>query len=323
MDKNDTIYVAGHNGMVGSAIVRLLKKEGFHKVLTVNRERCDLSRQNEVDIWFDQHDIDYVFLAAAKVGGIHANNSFGAEFIHENLAIQTNVIHAAYKHGVKGLLFLGSSCIYPRDCPQPIKEEYLMTGPLESTNESYAIAKIAGLKMVAAYNREYGTRYLALMPTNLYGMNDNFDLNTSHVVPALLRKFNEAHKTGAPSVRVWGTGSPRREFLLVDDLAEACLFCMHLYSLQPEPGSTLINVGSGEEVNIAELARMVARTVGYKGNIEFDSSMPDGTPRKLLDSSRINALGWRARKTLDEGLSETYAWYLKHQGEKAVEHASH
>ena len=311
MNKNDNIYVAGHNGMVGSAIVRLLKMEGFHKVLTANRDHCDLSKQEEVNIWFDQHDIDYLFLAAAKVGGIHANNSFGAQFIHENLAIQTNVIHAAYKHGVKGLLFLGSSCIYPRDCPQPIKEEYLMTGPLESTNESYAIAKIAGLKMVEAYNREYGTQYLALMPTNLYGMNDNFDLSTSHVVPALLRKFNEALKTGAPCIRVWGTGLPRREFLLVDDLAEACLFCMRLYSTQREPGFAVINVGSGEEVSIAQLARMVARTVGYKGNIEFDPSMPDGTPRKILDSSRINALGWRAKISLRDGLADTYRWYLQ------------
>ena len=234
MNANDTIYVAGHKGMVGSAIVRLLKNEGFRKVLTVGRDHCDLIRQDKVDAWFDRHDIDYVFLAAAKVGGIHANNSFGAQFIYENLAIQTNVIHAAYKHGVKGLLFLGSSCIYPRGCPQPVKEEYLMTGPLESTNEPYAIAKIAGLKMVEAYNNQYGTRYLALMPTNVYGMNDNFDLNTSHVVPALLRKFNEARETGAPGARVWGTGTPRREFLLVDDLADACLFCMRLYSKQKQ-----------------------------------------------------------------------------------------
>ena len=323
MNTNDTIYVAGHNGMVGSAIVRLLKMEGFDNVLTVGRDHCNLVRQDKVDTWFDRHDIDYVFLAAAKVGGIHANNSFGAQFIYENLAIQTNVIHAAYKHGVKGLLFLGSSCIYPRDCPQPIKEEYLMTGPLESTNESYAIAKIAGLKMVEAYNREYGTRYMALMPTNLYGMNDNFDLNTSHVVPALLRKFNVARQSEAPGIRVWGTGTPRREFLLVDDLADACLFCMRLYGKQSQPGFTVFNVGSGEEVSIAELARMVAQTVGYEGNIEFDSSMPDGTPRKLLDSSRINALGWRARKSLGEGLGETYEWFLKHQSGNAVAHSSH
>jgi len=317
MKHNGSIYVAGHNGMVGSAIVRLLKKCGYQKVLTVEREQCDLTRQDQVNAWFDSQEIGYVFLAAAKVGGIHVNNSYGAPFIHENLVIQTNVIHAAYEHGVEGLLFLGSSCIYPRECPQPIKEEYLLTGPLEPTNEPYAVAKIAGLKMIEAYNKQYGTRYLALMPTNLYGPNDNFDLATSHVLPALLRKFHEAHESGAKCVRVWGTGSPLREFLAVDDLAEACLLCM-----QQAAGNTVINVGSGEEFTIAELARLVAQTVGYHGDIEFDTGMPDGTPRKLLDSSRINALGWHARTTLREGLSETYKWYLQQRSGKLVEHPS-
>ena len=313
MRKNDAIYVAGHNGLVGSAIVRRLKSEGFQNIVTCTRQACDLTNQAEVNTWFAKHPIDYVFLAAAKVGGIHANNTYRAEFIYDNLAIQINVIHAAYQHNVKGLLFLGSSCIYPRDCPQPMREEYLLTAPLESTNEPYAIAKIAGLKMVEAYNTQYHTKYLALMPTNLYGMNDNFDLNTSHVIPALIRKIHEAYSTGSPSVQVWGTGKPRREFLLVDDLADACIFCM-----QHQHEYNVVNVGSGEEVTIAKLAETIARVVGYQGRIEFDATMPDGTPRKLLDTSRIRSLGWSPKTSLYEGITATYAWYLDHLNEKVA-----
>ncbi len=313
MNLNAAIFVAGHRGMVGSAIVRLLKKEGFHNILTAKRSVCDLTRQQQVEAWFNHHGVDYVILAAARVGGIHANNTRGAEFIYQNLVIQTNVIHSAYQNGVKGLMFLGSSCIYPRDCPQPIKEEYLLTGPLEATNESYAIAKIAGLKMVEAYNKQHGTGYLTLMPTNLYGPNDNFDPDSSHVLAALIRKFSDARDSSEKVVKVWGTGMPRREFLLSDDLAEACLFCM-----RRNIGHSMVNVGSGEEVTIRELAELVAQTVGFRGQIEFDSRMPDGTPRKLLDSSRINATGWQARTPLREGLRRLYEWYLDRNGGKAA-----
>lgn len=313
MRKSDTVYVAGHNGLVGSAIVRRLTAEGFDNVLTCSRQVCDLTNQAAVNTWFAEQNIDYVFLAAAKVGGIHANNTYRAEFIYDNLAIQTNVIHAAYQHHVKGLLFLGSSCIYPRDCPQPTREEHLLTGPLESTNEPYAIAKIAGLKMVEAYNAQYHTRYLSIMPTNLYGVNDNFDLNTSHVIPALIRKIQAAHSAGSASVQVWGTGKPMREFLLVDDLADACVFCM-----QREHKYDLMNVGSGEEVSIAKLAELIAKVIGYKGKIEFDPTMPDGTPRKLLDTSRIRELGWRPKTALYDGIAATYAWYLDHMDEKVA-----
>lgn len=308
MNPNDTIFVAGHNGMVGSAILRLLERQGFRNVLTAQRSECDLTRQDQVEAWFTSHAVDYVFLAAARVGGIRANNTRGAEFIQQNLAIQTNVIHSAWQNGVKKLLFLGSSCIYPRDCPQPIKEEYLLTGPLESTNEPYAIAKIAGLKMVEAYNKQYGTDWLTLMPTNLYGANDNFDPESSHVLAALVQRFIEARDNGARTVEVWGTGSPRREFLLSDDLAEACVFCM-----QNDIGHSVINVGSGEEVSIRELAELVAETVGYEGRIRFDPRMPDGTPRKLLDSSRINAAAWHARTPLPEGLKMVCERYDKQE----------
>ncbi len=313
MKHNDAIYVAGHNGLVGSAIVRQLTAGGFNNVVTSDRRACDLTDQAAVNAWFDQHEIDYVFLAAARVGGIHANNTYRAEFIQQNLAIQTNVIHAAYQHEVKRLLFLGSSCIYPRDCPQPMREEHLLTGPLEPTNEPYAIAKIAGLKMVQAYNAQYHTQYLSLMPTNLYGVNDNFDLNTSHVIPALIRKITEAKNSGSDKVLLWGTGRPRREFLLVDDLADACIFC-----LQQEHRYDVVNVGSGEEVTIKELAELIASVVGFTGKITFDSSMPDGTPRKLLDSSRIREMGWQPKTSLAQGIRATYTWYLDKGSEKVA-----
>jgi GDP-L-fucose synthase len=313
MNQDDTIFVTGHKGMVGSAILRRLKKKGFRNVLVSNRDECDLARQDQVESWFGSHQIDHVFLAAARVGGIRANNTRGAEFIQQNLAIQTNVIHSAWQTHVKKLLFLGSSCIYPRDCPQPIKEEYLLTGPLERTNESYAIAKIAGLRMVQAYNKQYGTKWITLMPTNLYGANDNFDPDTSHVLAALVNRFTEAVETGQNTVTVWGTGTPRREFLHSDDLAEACLFCM-----QNDIGYSVVNVGSGEEVTIRELAELIARTVGYQGRIEFDPQMPDGTPRKLLDSSRINTAGWRARTSLTDGLDLIHDWYREQKKGKVA-----
>lgn len=313
MNRQDTIFVAGHRGLVGSAITRCLARSGFERVLTSSRQECDLTDQAAVNAWFSRHEVDYVFLAAAKAGGINANRTYRAEFIYENLAIQTHVIHAAFRHGVKGLLFLGSSCIYPRDCPQPMREEHLLTGPLESTNEPYAVAKIAGVKMVEAYNAQYGTRYLSLMPTNLYGINDNFDPNTSHVIPALMKKLHEARVSRSPAVQVWGTGTPKREFLLVDDLADACLFCM-----QQQHDYDLLNVGSGEEVSIKELAGIIAEAVGYAGRIEFDPAMPDGTPRKLLDSSRIRQLGWRPKVALRDGIRETYQWYLKREQERAA-----
>ena len=307
------VLVTGHNGMVGSAIVRCLAAAGYSNILTSDRGDCDLTDQSAVNAWFERHDIDYVFLAAAKVGGIHANDTFRAEFIYQNLMIQTNVVHAAWRSGVKRLQFLGSSCIYPRDCPQPMREEHLLSGPLEHTNEPYAVAKIAGVKMVEAYNAQYKTRYVALMPTNLYGINDNFDLKTSHVLPALLRKVLDAHNKGQKSVQVWGTGKPMREFLLVDDLADACVVCM-----QGEHDYDLINVGSGEEVSIKQLVEIIADVVGYKGNIEFDIAMPDGTPRKLLDSSRIRGLGWRPCTSLREGIGRTLDWYLENNSGKAA-----
>jgi GDP-L-fucose synthase len=302
------IHVAGHLGLVGSAIRRRLEREGFTNLLLRSLAELDLTDQSATDAFFAEHRPEFVFLAAARVGGIHANRSQPAEFIYGNLAIQTNVIHAAWKHGVKKLLFLGSSCIYPKDAPQPISEAALLTGPLEPTNEPYAIAKIAGLKMCQAYRRQYGFRAICLMPTNLYGPGDNFDLETSHVLPALIRKFHEARERGAPSVTLWGTGAPRREFLHVDDLADAAVFLMEHYD-----GEEAVNVGCGEDLTIAELARLVADIAGYQGQILFDSAMPDGTPRKLLDVSRLTTLGWRPRIGLREGIEQTYRWYMKHR----------
>ncbi|NCO60273.1 GDP-L-fucose synthase, partial [bacterium] len=274
-------------------------------ILRTHRE-LDLTRQAEVEAFFASEKPEYVFLAAAKVGGIWANSSYPAEFIYRNITIQTNIIHAAYLSGVKKLLFLGSSCIYPRDCPQPMKEEYLLSGYLESTNEPYAVAKIAGIKMCQSYNRQYGSRYISVMPTNLYGPEDNFDLETSHVLPALIRKFHEAKERGLTEVVIWGTGTPRREFLHVDDLAGACVFLMEHYD-----GSEIVNIGVGEDQTIRELAEMIAEVVGFDGKLQFDPTKPDGTPVKLLDVGRLNRLGWKARIPLRNGLAETYEWYRK------------
>jgi len=306
MEKSSKIFVAGHRGLVGSAIVRKLQKEGYTNLILKGREEVDLTRQEEVERFFKKERPEYVFLAAAKVGGIHANRTYPAEFIYQNLMIECNVIHSAYKYGVKKLLFLGSSCIYPRECPQPMKEEYLLSGYLEPTNEAYAVAKIAGLKLCQYYKRQYGANFISCMPTNLYGPNDNFDLNTSHVIPALIRKFHEAKINNKPYVEVWGTGKPLREFLHVDDLADACLFLMQNYD-----DEIWINVGSGEEVSIAELANMIKEIVGYKGRIVFNPDMPDGTPRKLLDISRLKSLGWEKKISLFDGLRSTYEWYVE------------
>ncbi|WP_020154095.1 GDP-L-fucose synthase [Caldibacillus debilis] len=306
MEKNSKIYVAGHRGLVGSAIVRKLREKGYQNLVYRTRKELDLRDKNQVDEFFEREQPDYVFLAAAKVGGIVANNEYPADFIRDNLMIQTNVIDAAYRNGVKKLLFLGSTCIYPKFAPQPLKEEYLLTGELEPTNEPYAIAKIAGIKMCQSYNRQYGTKYISVMPTNLYGPNDNFDLHTSHVLPALIRKFHEAKENNAPYVEVWGTGTPRREFLYSDDLADACIFLMKNYE-----GNEIINIGVGKDISIKELAEKIKNVVGYQGEIKFDTSKPDGTPRKLVDVSRINALGWKASISLDEGLQKVYQWFLE------------
>lgn len=304
MDRSSKIYVAGHSGLVGSAIVRKLEAEGFGNILTRDSGSLDLRSQVAVDGFFASEKPEYIFLAAAKVGGILANNERPAEFIYDNLAIQSNVVHSAYRHGAKKLLFLGSSCIYPKAAPQPMKEEYLLTGALEPTNEPYAVAKIAGIKMCQAYHRQYGCNFISLMPTNLYGPGDNFDLGSSHVIPALVRKFLEAKKAGSPAATIWGTGIPRREFLHVDDLADACLFLMEKYD-SPE----IINIGVGNDISVTELAVLVAELSGYGGRIVYDPSRPDGTPRKLLDISRLKALGWEAKINLREGLADTIKWY--------------
>jgi GDP-L-fucose synthase len=299
--KDTRIYVAGHTGMVGSAIVRCLKASGYSNILVRTRRELDLLDGPAVHAFLGAERPEFIFLAAAKVGGIHANNSYPASFLFQNLAIETNVIHAAAEAGVPRLLFLGSSCIYPRDCPQPIREDYLLTGPLEATNEPYAIAKIAGLKLCDAYNREHGTKYFSVMPTNLYGPGDNYDLKSSHVLPALLRKAHEAKMRGDRELTVWGSGEPRREFLHVDDAAEACVFLM-------ESGieTGLFNVGTGTDLSIKELAELMMEVVGLKANLVFDRSKPDGTPRKLLDVSRLHALGWQAKRPLREGIAATY-----------------
>src|SRR5579863_2851294 len=308
--KDGRVFVAGHRGLVGSAIIRRLEKLGCRDLLVRSRSELDLREQAEVDCFFREERPEFVFLAAAKVGGIMANATRPAEFLYDNLAIQTNVIRSARAHGAKKLLFLGSSCIYPKLAPQPIKEEYLLTGPLETTNEAYAIAKIAGLKLAAAYHSQYGFSAISLMPTNLYGPGDNFDLQSSHVLPAMIRRFHEAKISGASSVTLWGTGTPRREFLHVDDLAEAACFLMENYD-----SSDLLNVGVGEDLTISDLAALVARIVGYSGRIVFDASRPDGAPRKLLDVSRIHALGWQARIPLEQGIASTYEWYVAHTAE--------
>ena len=346
MDKDSKIYVAGHRGLVGSAIMRRLEIEGCKNLITRTHAELDLTRQERVEEFFHEERPDYVFLAAARVGGIYANNTYPAEFIYSNLTIQTNIIHASYLFEVKKLLFLGSSCIYPRDCPQPMKEEYLLTGPLEPTNEAYAIAKIAGIKMCQSYNRQYGTNFISVMPTNLYGPNDNFDLETSHVLPALIRKFHlaklaaEGHwddiqkdeqifspipddikksfginpsinqslnqSATQPKVILWGTGLPKREFLHVDDLVDAYGFLMKNYNK-----SEIINIGVDKDQTIKELAEIIAKVTGFKGNLRFDPSKPDGTPVKRLDVSKINSIGWKAKIGLEEGISKTYNWYVE------------
>ncbi|NOZ24820.1 MAG: GDP-L-fucose synthase [Nitrospirae bacterium] len=310
MDSSSRIYVAGHRGLVGSAIVRRLRAGGYREIITRTHAELDLTRQAEVEEFFERERPEYVFLAAAKVGGIVANNTYPAEFIHTNLMIQTSVLHASYLSGVRKLLFLGSSCIYPKFAPQPMKEEYLLTGELEPTNEPYAVAKIAGIKMCQAYNRQYGTNFISAMPTNLYGPNDNFDLETSHVLPAMIRKFHEAGSAGRPVV-LWGSGSPRREFLHVDDLADACVFLMENHDVRADSGPDLINIGTGKDITIRELAELIRETVGFDGPVQWDSSRPDGTPRKLLDVSRMRALGWEPKISLRQGIEQTYDWYLR------------
>jgi GDP-L-fucose synthase len=315
MDKHAKIYVAGHRGLVGSAIMRQLAKQGYSNIVTRTHVELDLTNQQAVADFFVTEKPEYVFLAAAKVGGIHANNTYPAEFIHENLAIQCNVIHQSYVNGVKRLLFLGSSCIYPRDCPQPIKEEYLLTGRLETTNRPYALAKIAGIEMCWSYNRQYGTQYLAVMPTNLYGPGDNYHLENSHVIPALIRKFHEAKINNQPTVTVWGTGTPKREFLYSDDMVEACIYVINLPEAQFKPMLAsgrnnglppVLNLGSNADLTIAELAALVKDVVGFNGEVIFDASKPDGTMRKLMDSGRLNRLGWSKRTKLSDGLSIVY-----------------
>ena len=315
MQPDSRIYVAGHRGLVGSALVRQLQRSGYRNLIVRTHAELELTNQQAVRDFFDKERPEYVFLAAAKVGGIHANNTYPAEFIHSNLAIQTNVIHEAWRHGVKRLLFLGSSCIYPKDCPQPIKEEYLLTGPLEETNRPYALAKIAGVEMCWSYNRQYGTRYLAAMPTNLYGPGDNYDLNNSHVLPALIRKIHEAKQRTDFEVMIWGSGTPRREFLYSDDMADACLHLMTLddpvfngvLGIEKPP---LVNIGYGDDLTILELAGLVKKAVGYAGAFVLDRSKPDGTMKKLLDVSRLNALGWKARTSLEDGIQLAIADFL-------------
>jgi GDP-L-fucose synthase len=305
MKKTDKIYVAGHNGMVGSAIVRALQKQGFENLVYRTSKELDLRNQEAVDQFFSEEKPHYVFLAAAKVGGIVANNTYRAEFLYDNLMIVSNIVHSAHAHGVTKLLFLGSSCIYPKMAPQPIKEEYLLTGPLEYTNEPYAIAKIAGIKLCESYRDQYGDDFISVMPTNLYGINDNYHPENSHVLPALIRRFHEAKMNGLKEVMIWGSGTPKREFLYADDLADACLFLMEEYS-----GKEIVNIGCGEDLSIRELAELVKEVTGYTGNLVFDTSKPDGTPRKLLDVSKINALGWRYKTSLREGMNMAYQDFL-------------
>lgn len=310
MNKDARIYVAGHRGLVGSAIVRRLQADGYSNLLLRSSAELDLRSQPAVEEFFATQRPEYVFLAAAKVGGIHANSTYPADFIRDNLQIQTNVIDAAHRHGVNKLLFLGSSCIYPKHAPQPMPESCLLTGALEPTNEWYAIAKIAGVKMCQAYRQQYGFNAIATMPTNLYGPGDNFDLQNSHVLPALIRKFHEARQRGEREVIVWGTGTPRREFLYCDDLADACLFLMQRFD-----GAEPVNIGWGEDVSIRELAGLVREIVGFHGDLRFDASKPDGTPRKLLDVSRLSALGWRPSVSLRDGIAATYRWFIQHQSD--------
>lgn len=305
MRRDSKIYVAGHRGLVGSAIMRALKRDGYENIITRTHAELDLTEQSAVREFFTHERPEYVFLAAAKVGGIGANSRYPADFIYENLAIETNVIHAAWRSGVEKLLFLGSSCIYPKLAPQPIKEDYLLSGALERTNDAYAIAKIAGLEMCRHFFNQYGAKFISVMPTNLYGPEDNFDLENSHVLPALIRKFHEAKISSSPAVELWGTGTPRREFLHVDDMAAACVFLMNSYD-NPQ----FLNVGTGNDVTIKELAQLVSSVAGYDGKITWDSAKPDGTPRKLLDVSRLKSLGWAPQISLEDGIKTTYEWYI-------------
>lgn len=304
MDKNAKIYVAGHRGLVGSCLCRTLEKNGYSNLVKRTHQELDLCSQEAVNRFFEQEQPEYVFLSAAKVGGIVANDSTPADFITTNTMIQSNVINACFRYEVKRLMFMGSGCIYPRECPQPIKEEYLLTGPLELTNEAYAVAKIAGLKTCYYLNKQYGTKYISVMPCNLYGENDNFDLETSHVMPALIRKFHEAKVNGNPTVTIWGTGSAMREFMYADDLGDACVFLMNNYF-----GDEIVNIGYGKDIRIYDLAEIVQKVVGYTGKIVLDSTKPDGTPRKLLDSGRLFDLGWRPSMPLEDGIRRTYDWY--------------
>lgn len=308
MEKNSKIYIAGHRGLVGSAIVRNLKERGFTNLLVRTHKELDLKRQEDVEKFFEQEKPEYVFLAAAKVGGIHANSTYPAEFIYDNLMIESNIIHSSYKNKVKKLLFLGSSCIYPKFAEQPIKEEYLLTGELEETNEAYAIAKITGIELCKFYRRQYGCDFISAMPTNLYGINDNFDLETSHVLPALIRKIHEAKIANKEEVVIWGTGKPLREFMYVDDLADALVHLMLNYSEEIH-----VNMGTGKDISIGELAEVVKEVIGYKGEIVNDLSKPDGTPRKLLDVSKLEATGWKYKIELKEGIEKTYKWYLENK----------
>lgn len=306
MKKIVKIYVAGHSGLVGAAVAQALKENGFKNIITKSHKELDLLRQPDVEDFFKQQRPDYVILAAGKVGGIKANTTYPAQFIYENIAVQTNVIHSAYLFGVKKLLFFGSACCYPRECPQPMKEEYLLTAPLEPTNEPYAVAKIAGIKMCQAYNRQYGTNFISLIPASVYGPRDNFSPTDSHVIAALIRKFHYAKRKKKPSVAIWGTGLPRREFIYVEDIARACLFLM-----DSRDKKEIINVGSGKDISVAELAAVIKKISGFKGKIAFDKSKPDGMLQKLLDSSKITYLGWEAKVSLEEGISRTYNWYKK------------
>lgn len=320
MDKNSKIYIAGHRGLVGSAILRNLQSKGFTNLITRSHTELDLLDQKAVSLFFEQEKPEYVFLAAAKVGGIIANNTYRADFIYQNMQIQNNIIHQSYLHKVKKLLFLGSTCIYPKNAPQPMKEEHLLTSELEYTNEPYAIAKIAGMKMCESYNLQYGTNFISVMPTNLYGPNDNFDLQTSHVLPALIRKIHEAKMRGHQEVEIWGSGKPRREFLYSEDMADACVFIMEKVNFEDlivgkkEIRNTHINIGTGKDVSIAELSKMIQKIVDYKGKLVFDVSKPDGTMLKLCDPSKLHSLGWKHKIELEQGICTVYDWYLKLHG---------